>query len=218
MQVEEKAGIIDETNLSVQHHRVAIDSLHNLTFSNSSSISPSLSIVSLHDGKDQNTLPGVEFRNWATFSDPIRLELAGNARLIQEQTNQTKLWNSHGSISFDYGQDQLGPTLEVTGTYAEAPNDYSNLLNMSIIDGVGSSSRENTVYTRFQYGFSVCGNFCLVTPYAGFNFDSDGFNQSQLGARLSIGSLVNLDIERTQNPNTEVPTNQKIQFNSRFNW
>ena len=194
MQVEEKVGIIDETNLSAQHHRVAIDGLHNLTFSNSSSISPSLSIVSLHDGKDQNTLRSVEFRIWATFSDPIGLELAGNARLIQEQTNQTKLWNSHGSISFDYVQDQLGPMLEVTGTYAEAPNDYSNLLNMSIIDRTGSCKKKYSVNTKLLYTFTVCGNSCLVTPYTRFNFNTDGLSQSQLGTRFSIGSLLNLEI------------------------
>ena len=146
------------------------------------------------------------------------MELAGNARLIQEQISQQRLWNLHGSLSYDFGRDQLGPMIEISGTYSEAPTDYSNLLNMSIIDGTGSRSMENTVNTKLQYGFKVCKNTCLVTPYAGYNFDTDGISQSQIGTRISIGSLLNLEIEHTNRPNSEVPTNNKIQFNSRINW
>ena len=218
LQIAEKAGIIDETILSAQHHRVAVNGTHNIILLNGSAISPTLSIGLLHDGKEQNTLRGVEFRNGITYTDPIGLELAGNARLIQEQTSQSKLWNINGSISYDSGRDQLGAILNVTGTYSKAPTNYTSLLNMSIIDGAGSSATENLINSKLQYGFAVCSYSCLVTPYAGYNFDADGLTQSQLGARFSIGSLINFDIEHTHNPNSESETNQKVQFNSRFNW
>ena len=59
---------------------------------------------------------------------------------------------------------------------------------------------------------------CRVTPYAGYNFDVDGLDNSRVGARLSVGSFINLDVEQSQNPNSEVTTNQQIQFRSRLSW
>ena len=166
----------------------------------------------------QNTLRGVEFSNGASVPDPIGLELTGNVRMILEQTNQTRLWNFCGSINYDYGNDQLGTMFKISGTYAQTPSNYSELLNMSIIDNVCTSSMENVINTELQYGLSICGTTCLVTPYAGYDFDTNGKSQSQLGARLSIGSYMNLEVERTHNPNSEVSTNQKVQFNSKLNW
>ena len=218
LQIAEKAGIIDETSLSAQHHRVAVAGSHHKTFSNGSSLEPSLSIGFLHDGKDQATLRGVELRNGVSYSAPIGLELAGNARLIQEQTSQSKLWNLQGSLAYDYGRDQLGPQVEVSGTYSAAPTDYSNLLNMSIIDGVGSKSLENSINTKFQYGLSICGETCLVTPYTSFDFDVNGLDKSQLGARFSVGSLFNLEYKRTHNFNSDISPNQTISLNSKISW
>ena len=218
LQIVEKAGIIDETSLTAQHHRVAVAGSHKRTFSNGSSLEPSLSIGVLHDGKDQATLRGVELRNGVSYSAPIGLELAGNARLIQEQTSQSKLWNLQGSLAYDYGRDQLGPQVEVSGTYSVAPTDYSNLLNMSIIDGVDTKSLENSINTKFQYGLSICGEICLVTPYASYDFDVNGLEKSQHGAILSVGSLFNLELEHTYNPNSTVSTNQSVQFKSKLNW
>ena len=89
---------------------------------------------------------------------------------------------------------------------------------MSIIDGVGSKSLENTVNTKFQYGLSVCGETCLVTPYTSYDFDVNGLEKSQHGARFSVGSLFNLELEHTYNPNSKESTNQRVQFNSKLNW
>ena len=218
LQVEEKAGILNETNLSAQHHRVAVDGSHKIDFARGASITPTLSLGLLHDGKDQNTLRGVEFNNGVSYSDPIGLELAGNARMIFEQTSQARLWNLNGSIYYDFGNDQLGTMFKISGTYAQTPSNYSELLNMSIIDNGSSGSMENSVNTELQYGLSICGTTCLVTPYAGYDFDTNGLSQSQLGVRLSIGTFMNLEVERTNNPISEVSTNQKVQFSSRFDW
>ena len=218
LQIAEKAGILDETSLSAQHHRVAVAGSHLKTFSNGSSLEPLLSVGLLHDGKDQATLRGVELRNAVSYSAPIGLELTSNARLIQEQMSQLKLWNIQGSFAYDYGRDQLGPMIEVSGTYSAAPSDYTNLLNMSIIDGVGTSSLKNSINTTFQYGLSVCGETCLVTPYVSYDFDVNGLEKSQHGAKLSVGSLFNLEFEHTYNPNSKESTNQRIQFNSKLNW
>ena len=218
LHVEEKAGILNETNLSAQHHRIAVDGSHKVSFERGATIIPTLSLGLLHDGKAQNTLRGVEFSNGVSYSDPVGLELTGNVRMILEQTSQTRLWNLHSSLNYDYGNDQLGPMVEITGTYSEAPANYSSILNMSIIEGARSSSMENNLNTKLQYGFKVCENSCLITPYTGYNFDVDGISQSQLGSRLSIGSLLNLEVERVYNTNVEETINNKIQFSSKINW
>ena len=218
LQVEEKPDIFDAVSLSAQHHRVAIDGSHNISFTNGNSIKPTLSIGLLHDGKNQDALQGVELRNGLTYSNPIGFELAGNARMIFEPTSQARLWNLNGSFDFDYGQDQVGAMLAISGTYAQGQENYTDLLNMSILDGVDSNSMDNSINTEFQYGLSLCGNKCLVTPYAGYDFNADGADNSRLGTHLSIGSILNLNYEYTNNPSSNTATNQKVQLNSRITW
>ena len=218
LQVEEKQDIIDAVNLSAQHHRVSIDAIHNINLANGTSITPKLSVGALHDSKDERVLRGVELRSGLTYSTPIGLSLAGLTRTIIKEATQENLWSVHGSLDFDYGQDQLGPIINVTGNYSQIPSDYSDILNMSIIEGAGSSSMDQLINTEFQYGLSLCNDSCKVTPYAGYNFDVDGLDNSRVGARLSVGSFVNLDVEQSHNPNSEVTTNQQIQLRSRLSW
>ncbi len=218
LDVKEKPDIFDAVSLSAQHHRVAIDGSHNISFANGNSIKPTLSVGLLHDGKNQDALQGVELRNGVTYSNPIGLALAGNARLIFEPTSQSRLWNLNGSLDFDYGHDQLGTMLTVSGTYAQGQKNYTDLLNMSILNGVGANSMDNSINTELQYGLALCNQTCLITPYAGYNFDADGADNSRLGTRFSVGSLLNLDYEYTNNPSSDTATNQKVQLNSRITW
>ena len=115
LQVNEKQDIIDAVNLSAQHHRLAVDASHNISFASGSSIRPSLSVGLLHDGKNEDALQGVEFRNGVSYSNAIGFNLSGDARMVLEPTSQARLWNLNGSFDFDYGQDQLGAILAVTG-------------------------------------------------------------------------------------------------------
>ena len=87
---------------------------------------------------------------------------------------------------------------------------------MSIIEGAGSSSMDKLINTELQYGLSLCNNSCKVTPYAGYNFDVDGLDNSRVGARLSVGSLMNFNFEQTHDPDSEVTTNQQIQLTKPF--
>ena len=218
LQVEEKTGILNETNLSAQHYRIAIDGSHKISFEHGATITPTLSIGLLHNGKDQNALRGIEFGNGLSYSDPIGLELAGNARMILEQTSQARLWNLNGTINYDYGKDKLGPIFTATGNYVQAPNNYSELLNISIIDSTRSSSMENSINTELQYGFSICGNKCILTPFAGFELDEEGLKQSQFGTQMTISSFMNIEFEHSYSSNAEDSTNQRVQLNSKFSW
>ena len=218
LQVAEKQDIIDATNLSAQHHRIAVDGSHNITLDNGSSIKPTLSIGLLHDGKNQDALQGVELRNSITYSNAIGFGIAGNARLILEPSSQARLWNLNGSLDFDHGRDQLGAILNVTGTYSHGQENYTDLLNMSILDGVGSNSMDKAINTEFQYGLKVCGNICQVTPYAGYNYNLDKANSSRFGTRFSVGTLLNLEYEGSHNPSSDITTKQKVQLNSRITW
>ena len=89
---------------------------------------------------------------------------------------------------------------------------------MSILDGACSSLMDNTVTTEIQYGLAVCNNVCLITPYAGFEFAVDEPIKSRLGTRVSIGILLNLEYEHTQNPSSDETTSQRVQLNSKINW
>ena len=218
LQVNEKQDIIDAVNLSAQHHRLAVDASHNIAFASGSSIKPSLSVGLLHDGKNQDSLQGVEFRNGVSYSNAIGLNLSGDARMVLEPTSQARLWNLNGSLDFDYGQDQLGAILAVTGTYSHGQENYTDLLNMSILDGGSSSSMNNTINTELQYGLTLCGTICSITPYAGYDFDADGADNSRLGTRLSVGSLLNFEFEHSHNPSSDETTSQRVQFNSRLSW
>ncbi len=218
LQVAEKQDIIDATNLSAQHHRIAVDGSHNITLDNGSSIKPTLSIGLLHDGKNQDALQGLELRNGLTYSNTIGFGLAGNARLILEPSSQARLWNLNGSLDFDYGRDQLGAILNITGTYSHGQENYTDLLNMSILDGVGSNTMDKAINTELQYGLKVCGNICQVTPYAGYNYNLDKANSAQFGTRFSVGTLLNLEYEGSYNPSSDTTTNQKVQLNSRISW
>ena len=218
LQVVERPDIIDATNLSAQHHRIAVDGSHNITLDNGSSIKPTLSIGLLHDGKNQDALQGIEIRNGLTYSNAIGFGLAGNARLILEPSSQARLWNLNGSLDFDHGRDQLGAILYITGTYSHGQDNYTDLLNMSILDGAGSNTMDKTINTEFQYGLKVCGNICQVTPYAGYNYNLDKANSSRFGTRFSVGTLLNLEYEGSLNPSSDTTTNQKVQLNSRITW
>ena len=218
LQVEEQQDIIDAVNLNAQHHRIAIDASHNINLTNGTSILPSFSIGALYDGKDQDALQGLELRNGISYSNPIGLELTGYTRLILEQSSQEKLWNLYGSLQYDYGNDQLGAILSASGNYIQAPDNYTDLLNMSILDGARASSMDNSVNTELKYGLSMCEQVCLITPYAGYDLTVDKPLKSRLGTRISVGSLLNLEYEHIYNPSSDNPTHQKVQFSSRFNW
>ena len=218
LQVEEKQDIIDAINLSAQHHRVSIDATHNIYLANGTSIKPKLSVGALHDSKDERVLRGLELRSGLTYSTSIGLSLAEQTRTIIKESTQENLWSVGGSLNFDYGQDQLGPIIGVTGNYSQIPSDYSDILNMSIIEGAGSSSMDKLINTELKYGLSLCNDICRVTPYAGYNFDVDGLNNSRVGAKFSVGSLLNLNFEQTNNPNSDVTNSQQIQFRSRLSW
>ena len=218
LQVTEKPDIIDAVNLSAQHHRLAVDASHNISFASGSSIRPSLSVGLLHDGKNEDALQGVEFRNGVSYSNAIGLNLSGDARMVFEPTSQSRLWNLNGSLDFDYSQDQLGVILAVSGTYSHGQENYTDLLNMSILDGGSSNSMNNTINTELQYGLTLCSTICSITPYAGYDFDADGADNSRLGTRLSVGSLLNFEFEHSHNPGSDETTSQRVQFNSRLSW
>ena len=218
LQVEEKQDIIDAVSLSTQHHRIAVDGSHNITLDNGSSIKPTLSVGLLHDGKNQDALQGVELRNGITYSNAIGFGLAGNARIIFEPSSQARLWNLNGTLDFDYGHDQLGAILAVSGTYSHGEENYTDLLNMSILDGVGSNSMDKVINTDLQYGLTLCGNKCLITPYVGYDYNLEKSNSSRFGTRFSVGTLLNLEYEGSHNPSSNTTTNQKVQLNSRISW
>ena len=218
LQVEEQQDIIDAVNLNAQHHRIAIDASHNINLISGTSILPSFSIGALYDGKDQDALQGLELRNGISYSNPIGLELTGNTRLIFEQFSQERLWNLYGSLQYDYGNDQLGAILSASGNYIHAPENYSDILNMSILDGARASSMDNTVNTELKYGLSMCGQVCLITPYVGYDLTVNKPLKSRLGTRISVGSLLNLEYEHIYNPTSEIATNQKIQLRSQISW
>ena len=157
-------------------------------------------------------------RSSISYSNPIGLELTGNTSLILEQSGQEKLWNLYGSFQYDYGNDQLGAILSASGNYIHAPQNYSDILNLSILDGASANSIDNKVNTEFKYGLSMCGQLCLITPYAGYDFTVDIPLKSRLGTRISVGSLLNLEYEHIYNPTSEIVTNQKIQLRSRISW
>ena len=55
---------------------------HTISFVRGDSIKPILSICLLHDGKNQDSLQGIEVRIDFTYSNSISFELAVNAKII----------------------------------------------------------------------------------------------------------------------------------------
>ena len=152
----------------------------------------------------------IESRNGISYTNPIGLELTDNTRLILEQSSQERLWNLTGTLQFDYGNDQLGAKLNTSGNYIQAPDNYTDLLNMSFLDDARANSIDNSVNTEFKYGLSLCGHSCLISPYAGFDFTVNKPLKSRLGMRISVGSLLNLEYERKHSLNSEHASSQQI--------
>ena len=74
------------------------------------------------------------------------------------------------------------------------------------------------VSSELGYGFTLGEESRKLNLYSGYEFDAESDDQLSLGSSISIGSHLNLDLERTGTINSTDSETTKYQLNGRLTW
>ena len=217
-----QADVFADLQTDVHYLRLRTEGSHQFSFERGSSLTPLISFGIRDDRKDQLTNFGMELSSGFDYTDPIGLTLAGSGSMLYAGENSIQKMSVNGSLGYDYGNDALGLTFAISPSWGHTLTSAQNTLWSSNIlasdTDVGQDTDGTQVSSELGYGFTLGENSKKLNLYSSYEFDAEADDNLLIGSRVSIGSHLNLDLERTGVINTQEPEVTKYQLNGRLSW
>ena len=212
------------TNLQTDAHyyNVKTKGTHQLEFESGTALTPFISAGFRGDRKNQHSTLAMEFTSGFDFVTPVGLTINGSGQMLVANSNTIQSISSNSTFGYDYGNDELGLTLEISPTWGQSQTNAQNSLWSSNIlasdSEFGLYSNGTQVNSKIGYGFTLGANSRKLTIYGGYLFDDQIEDELLLGSSLIIGSNFGLDLEGINKLSTNEVESSKLQLNGRMNW
>ena len=217
-----KDNILTDLQTDAHYLRITAEGTHQFEFDRSSTLTPLISVGIRDDRKDQFSSFGMEFSGGFDYVDPIGLTLAGSGSMLYAGDDSIQKVSLKSTLGFDYGNDNLGLTFEVSPTWGQTQANVQNSIwNNNILANdkkVGQYPNGTQINSEIGYGFTFGEESKILSLYSNYEFDSETDSNLSLGTNISLGSNLSLDLERTRAIDTQESASTKYQFNGRLRW
>ncbi|MCE2523800.1 MAG: hypothetical protein J4F49_11390 [Rhodobacteraceae bacterium] len=194
----EVAGNGDTKPLSSDHQRVrlSIEGSHERQLDSGSLLTPSLEVSLRHDSGDAANGTGVELGGSLRYVDAATgLTLEARGRALVDGKHGREDWGVGGLIRLDPGNDRRGLSLSVSPTRGNLNSGAQQLWDTGMTEvAVGGDTQGGRVDAEIGYGIAVSGRD-VITPFGGLSMEEGDSRSYRMGARLDMGSFLNLNIE-----------------------
>ena len=214
--------LIDSMQTDASHYRIAVVGTHTQNLMSGSTLKPTISVGLRGDGKDNQSIFGMEIGSGISYTSPIGISFTGNSNMLLIEQGEIQKWSVLGTVSYDQGDDKLGTIMEVSPSYGQMQSaNNRSLWSSDILESVSETGQYMDgvhVDTELSYGLSILGDTSRLTPFGGIGYSDDTDNKYHVGTRLQLGSDLNFELTGTQETDTEGTLNQKIKLDGTFNW
>ena len=174
------------------------------------------------DRKNDQSIFGLEFDSELSFTNQAGYSLATNSNFYITQFDQIQRWDLGGSFKFDQYQDELGVLLEVTPHWQISHNpDQAAFWNSELLT-TGLANDQNPKHTQLiselGFGFSIADGLGILTPYSGIEVTESERGKRYIGARISVGSHLRLEVEGSDSDDSSDNGKQNLELNGSINW
>ena len=215
-------GFINSMQTTASHYRISVVGAHTQNLLSGSTLTPIISVGMRGDGKDYQTIFGMEVGSELSYISTFGLSLTGNSNMFLIEQGEIQKWSLLGTVSYDQGNDNLGTIIEISPSYGQIESSNSrSLWSSEILESVskpGQYMDGTRVDTELSYGLSILDDTSQLTPFGGIGYSNDAANKYHVGTRLQLGSDLKFELTGTQETDAEGELNQKIKLDGAFNW
>ena len=216
------ADLIESTQTDASHNRLALKGSHTQTLETGSILQPTFSFGFRGDGRDNQSIFGMEVGTGISYTAPIGLSLSGDSYMFLVEQGEIQKWSLLGSILYDQNSDSRGAMFEIFPSFGQMKSEGNHSLwSSDILESVSDSGQYmdgGRINTDLSYGFSILGDTSRITPFAGYGYSTDETNRFSLGAKLDLGSDVKFELTGLNETNLEGLDYQKIKLDGTLNW
>ena len=215
-------GFINSMQTDASHYRIGIEGSHTQNLVSGSTLIPTVSVGLRGDGKDNQTIFGMEVGSGLSHTSNFGLTFTGNSNMLLIEQGEIQKWSLFGTVKYDRGNDYLGTIMEISPSYGQMESSNSrSLWSSDILESVSETGQYmdgTKVDTELSYGLSILDDTSQLTPFGGIGYSDDTNNKYHVGTRLQLGSDLKFELTGTQETDTEGTLNQKIKLDGAFNW
>ena len=215
-------GFINSMQTDASHYRIGIEGSHTQKLASGSSVKPTFSIGMRGDGKNDQSIFGMEVGGRLNYTSTFGLSLIGNSSMFLIEQGEIQKWSIIGKVNYDRGNDKLGTIMELSPSYGQMQGGNSrSLWSSDILESVSETGQYMDgvhVDTELGYGLSILGDTSRLTPFGGISYSDDADNKYHVGTHLQLGSDLKFELTGTQETETTGILNQKIKLDGAFNW
>ena len=96
------------------HYRIGIEGSHTQSLASGSTLKPNISVGLRGDGKDNQSIFGMEVGSGISYTSKLGLSITGNSNMFLIEQGEIQKWSLLGTVSYDKGSDKLGTFMEVS--------------------------------------------------------------------------------------------------------
>ena len=217
--IKGKEGLIDELYSVVHHHHLYSKGLINIEFDDGRALQPSISVGLRADGKNQNTIFGVELVSDLEYIELSGFSVSNTGSMLITREGGIHNWKFVNTVNFDHQHDNMGMQVYISPTYGnvQEPNtdllwdsEFANSNNfIELVDGL-------ELDMEVAYGLEF--EESILTPYGSFKLFDNSDKQFHIGSRINFGSNVDIELELSQVLLTQADRNQKVKLGGSINW
>ena len=215
-------GFINSMQTDASHYRIGIEGSHTQKLASGSTLKPTFSIGMRGDGKNDQSIFGMEVGGGLNYTSTFGLSLTGNSSMFLIEQGEIQKWSIIGTVNYDRGNDKLGTIMEVSPSYGQMQGGNSrSLWSSDILESVSETGQYMDgvhVDTELGYGLSILGDTSRLTPFGGIDYSDDADNKYHVGTRLQLGSDLKFELTGTQETDAQGKLNQQFKLDGAFNW
>ena len=220
--VKGQENLISDLETNALYYNVRTEGTHQFEMESSTSLTPFLTVGIRGDRKDQHATLAMEFTSGFDFVTPIGINFTSSGQMLVANENSIQKMSAKSTFGYDYGNDELGLTLEISPTWGQSQANTQNSLwsnNILASDNeIGQFTNGTQVKSKVGYGFTLGENSRKLTFYSGYMFDDQIEDELLLGSSFIISSKFGLDLEGINELGTNGIESSKLQLNGRMNW
>ena len=215
-------SLVDSLQSDASHYQIEVSGAHTQHLTNSSTLVPAFTIGLSGDRKNQQSIFGFEFGNSLNYISPLGFSISGMSNLFLNENVKLTNWDILGNLTYDHGNDQLGPLLEISSSYGQMQNANSRLFwNNDILNSVtetGQYIEGINVKAKLSFGMSYLDGTSILTPFGGILYTDISNNKFQFGSQFQLGSNLKFELTGTQETNQKSSTNHMLQLDGIISW
>ncbi len=220
--VKGQENLISDVETNAHYYNVRTEGTHQFELESGNSLTPFLSVGVRGDRKSQHSTLAMEFTSGLDFVSLVGIYFTSSGQMLVAKENAIQKMSANSTLGYDYGNDELGLTLEISPSWGQSQVKSQNSLwsnNILVSENeIGQYTNGTQVKSKIGYGFSLGENSRKLTFYSGYLYDDQIEDELLLGSSVHIGSNFGIDLEGIKEIRTAGEEATKLKINGRLSW